>query len=282
MHESGEVSVTEENARHGDAGAAAAPSGPAAGASLPPKPTTPPTSATPVVPAALPHSSPESLPQSVPETRPESGPKFGPRSAPRPALTAARGAAKQAKRNAARLVRWVRRQSLTRIGAAVVAVAVVGLLVWLLSATLGGSKSSAEAPPAPAAASSPSASASASRGALPLEGVSAMDFQLNDCFKDFDPDAPQATVVACNTGHSAQLVAIAKYDKADTYPGRDPLRQRARSACKAAPLAEKSSTYELGYKLAYPSSSSWEKGDRRVDCYVITNAGNVIMESLRP
>lgn len=271
MHESGEVSVTEENARHGDAGAAA-PSGPAAGASLPPKPTTPPTSATPVVPAALPPSARDSSPKSGPET--------GPENAPRPALAAARGAAKQAKRNAGRLVRWVRRQSLTRIGAAVAAVAVVGLLVWLLSAALGGSKSSAEAPPAPAAASSPTASAS--RGALPLEGVSAMDFQLNDCFKDFDPDAPTATVVACNTGHSAQLVAIAKYDKADTYPGRDPLRQRARSACKAAPLAEKSSTYELGYKLAYPSASSWEKGDRRVDCYVVTNAGNVIMESLRP
>ena len=40
--------------------------------------------------------------------------------------------------------------------------------------------------PAPAASS---ASAPASRGALPLEGVSPLDFRLRDCFKDFDPDA---------------------------------------------------------------------------------------------
>ena len=191
----------------------------------------------------------------------------------------ASSAARQLSGNAARLGRWVRRQSLPRIGAAVVALVVVGLLVWLLSATLAGPKPAAEGSPVPAAAAS---SASPSRGALPLEGVSPLDFQLNDCFKDFDPDAPQSTVVDCATGHSAQLVAIARYDKADAYPGRDPLKQRARSACKSAPLAEKSSSYDLSYKLAYPSASSWEKGDRRVDCYVVANAGNVIVESLRP
>jgi hypothetical protein len=108
-----------------------------------------------------------------------------------------------------------------------------------------------------------------------------LDFQLRDCFKDFDPDAPQSTVVDCATGHSAQLVAVERYAAGDSYPGREALKQRARDACKAAPLTDKS--YDaLSYKLAYPSSSSWNKGDRRVDCYVVTDAGNVMTKSLLP
>lgn len=109
-----------------------------------------------------------------------------------------------------------------------------------------------------------------------------MDFQLRDCFKDFDPDAQQSTIVDCATGHSAQLVAVEKYGSADSYPGREALKQKARNACKAAPLTEKAGSYGLSYKLAYPSSNSWDKGDRRVDCYAVTDAGNVIKESLLP
>lgn len=243
--------MTEENARPGDAG----------------RSEVPPADATPD----------SSTPGTVPPASPT------PDSPPPGAGTSSRlsGAGQQLSASAARLGRWIRRQSPVRIGAAVVALGVVGLLVWLLAATLGGSKPpAAEGSTAVAAASTPSAPAS--RGPLPLDGVSPMDFQLGDCFKDFDPDAPQSTVVACATGHAAQLVAVEHYAAPDSYPGRDELKQRARSACKAAPLAAKSSDYDLSYKLAYPSSSSWEKGDRRVDCYVIAGAGNVIKESLLP
>ena len=48
------------------------------------------------------------------------------------------------------------------------------------------------------------------------------------------------------------------------------------------PLTDKAGDYDLSYKLAYPSSRSWDKGDRRVDCYAVTDAGNVIKESLLP
>ena len=65
-------------------------------------------------------------------------------------------------------------------------------------------------------------------------------------------------------------------------PAGMPLKQKARDACKAAPLTDKAGDYALSYKLAYPSSSSWDKGDRRVDCYAVTDGGNVIMESLLP
>jgi hypothetical protein len=227
---------------------------------VPPKPSTPPTSATPTVPPATPI-----VPPAIPAP-------------PAAAGAAVARATKQVSANAARLGRWVRQQRLPRMGATAV-VLVVGLLVWLLASTLGGPKPS-EADSSRAAATSPSAPAD--RGPLPLKDVAPLDFRLGDCLEDFDPDAPQSTVVDCGTGHSAQLVAVEQYAAADAYPGRDALKQRARDACKAAPLAAKASDYDLSYKLAYPSSPSWEKGDRRVDCYAVVGTGNVIQESLLP
>ena len=160
------------------------------------------------------------------------------------------------------------------------AVVVLGVLIWWLTSLGAGTKPpAADSSPAPAGSST---AAPASRGPLPLEGIGALDFQLGDCFKDFDPDAPTSTVVDCASGHSAQLVAVEHYAATDSYPGRDPLKQKALDACKAAPLRDKQADYVLSYKLAYPSSTSWEKGDRRVDCYVTASTGNVIMESLRP
>ena len=267
--ESGEFSVPEENARPGDAGM---PEVPPAGdpgvrpmpAGVPPKPLSPPMSATPTVPQAAPP---------MPSVAPKTG-----NTAPPNARMA--GAAQQVSAYAAGLGRWARRQGGQRIGAAAVLVVAVGLLVWLLASTLGPKPSVAASPDGAAAAAAPSSSAS--RGPLPLKDVSPLDFRVGDCLEDFDPDAPQSTVVDCATGHSAQLVAVQQYDAADAYPGRDALKQRARDACKATPLVAKADDYDLGYKLAYPSSASWAKGDRRVDCYVIATTGNVFQESLLP
>ncbi len=217
---------------------------------MPPKPSTPPTSATPVVPSA----------------------------ATGAAGAVLVGATKAVSEKASQLGGLVRRQTPAIIGAAVAAgVVVTGLLIWWLT-SLGGSTNQpvAEA----SAAATTTSSAPASRGPLPLEGVSPLDFQLGDCFKDFDPNATQATVVACETGHSAQLIATETYPAPDSYPGRDPLKKKALDACQGAPLTDKSAQYVLSYKLAYPSSTSWDKGDRRVDCFATADTGNVIMESL--
>ncbi len=163
----------------------------------------------------------------------------------------------------------------------------LGLVIWWLTA-LGSTKEQAAAGSSPAAAASSSSSASsassapADRGPLPLEGVNPLDFRLGDCFKDFDANAPTSTIVACEDGHSAQLVAVDNYAASDAYPGRDPLKQKALDTCKAAPLTDKSRSYDFSYKLAYPSSSSWGAGDRRVDCYFVADGGNVIKESLIP
>ena len=179
---------------------------------------------------------------------------------------------------------WARRQSAARISAAVAAVVVLGLLIWGLTSLAGAPKQPA-ADAAPAAATTSAATtpaAPANRGPLPLEGVGPLDFQLGDCFKDFDPEAQQSTIVDCTTGHSAQLIGTHHYPASDTYPGLTALKDMGRETCRNAQLAASATTYTLLQRNAYPSSSSWDNGDRRVDCYVTADAGNVIMESLVP
>ena len=131
-------------------------------------------------------------------------------------------------------------------------VVLVILVWWAVASFAAGPQPATDGSGAAPATSSESASAPASRGTLPLEGVSPLDFQLRDCFKDFDPDAQQSTVVDCATGHSAQLVAVEKYAAEDSYPAGRPSRQRARAACKAAPLTAKATDYALSYKLRLP------------------------------
>jgi hypothetical protein len=181
---------------------------------------------------------------------------------------------------AALLGGWVRRQGLPRVAAAVAGLAVLGLLIWWASSALGGGTEPAAGGGSPAAG--PSSSAAAARGALPLEGVGALDFRLGDCFKDFDPDAVQSSVVDCATGHSAQLIAVHHYQSSESYPGLAALKDKGRATCLGAKLTAASANYVLMQRNAYPSASSWESGDRRVDCYVTAETGNVIMENLIP
>jgi hypothetical protein len=189
------------------------------------------------------------------------------------------GAGKAASDKAAQLGGWVRSQSLAKLGAVAAAVVVMGVLIWWLT-SLGGSSNRPVADASPAAATTPSAPAP--RAALPLEGVGPLDFQPGDCFKDFDPEAPQSTIVDCASGHSAQLIAVHHYQSSDSYPGLNALKDKGRETCRSAQLTAAATNYELKQRNAYPSSSSWDNGDRRVDCYVTADSGNVIMESLIP
>ena len=137
--------------------------------------------------------------------------------------------------------------------------------------------------PGPAAASASSAAPRATaRPSLPVKGVSPLDFRVGDCFKDFDASAANATVVACTSGHSAQLVAVHQYPTGDSYPGAKAMKAKGREACQAAALTSKTNAYVLTYQLAYPSPDSWRQGDRRVDCYVTSASGNIIKASLLP
>jgi Septum formation len=117
---------------------------------------------------------------------------------------------------------------------------------------------------------------------LPREGVAPAAYSLGDCFKDFDPESLSSTVVPCDTGHSAQLVALFRYPEGGSYPGAEALKAKALEACQAARLGPAANDYDLNYERSFPSTTSWASGDRRVDCYVTAPGGNVINASVLP
>lgn len=173
------------------------------------------------------------------------------------------------------------KRTLLKIGLVVTGLILLGLLTWWLTALLATGNGQSGGGPATAPAES-TPSAQPARSQLPQEGVGALDYRLGDCFQDFDPEATESTVVACTAGHSAQLVAVHRYPDTDSYPGIAALRDKGREICLGAELTDGVSKYVLLQRNSYPSDTSWAKGDRRVDCYVTADKGNIIMESLIP
>lgn len=163
----------------------------------------------------------------------------------------------------------------------VVILAVVGSLVWLamwLNSASGGNVAKNAEPGVLQTAVTPPATSKP----LPREGVAPAAYAVGDCFKDFDPQALTSTVVPCDTGHSAQLVATLHYPESAAYPGAEPLKAKALEVCQAAKLGPAAKQFQLNYQRSFPSSTSWETGDRRVDCYVTADGGNVITASVLP
>ena len=164
---------------------------------------------------------------------------------------------------------------------AVVLVAVVGGLVWLAlwlnsGATSpqaqGGQAGVLETTPTPRVTPLP----------LPRDGVKPADYAVGDCFKDFDPESLASTVVPCDTGHSAQLVGVFRYPAGERYPGAETLKAKALEVCQATKLGPAANSFQLNYQRSFPSSTSWDAGDRRADCYVTAPNGNVINASVLP
>lgn len=162
----------------------------------------------------------------------------------------------------------------------VVLLAVIAALVWL--ALWLNSNENQEAPGGAAAGVlETAATPPASPLPLPREAEPA-DYALGDCFKDFSPEALKATIVPCDTGHSAQLVALFRYPESESYPGPEALKAKALEACQAARLGPAANEYTLNFERSFPSSTSWETGDRRVDCYVTSPGGNTVNASVLP
>jgi hypothetical protein len=162
------------------------------------------------------------------------------------------------------------RQRIIIGGIALAVLVLIGVGIWMLVGALAN-RPVADATSAPAT--------SASRGPLPAD-VEAKDYQLGDCFADFDSNASKARVVDCTTDHSAQLGAIFRYKAGDSFPGTTALRDKGREICRTMMLNEASSKYALLQQNVYPSSTSWDNGDRRVDCFIVVNSGNTLKESV--
>lgn len=230
---------------------------------VPPKPASPPTAGIPRVDAAP-------APASVtwPPQHAEAGPSTS-------------GASESAPSGATASHRAHRAKALWKALFAVVLIAVVGGLVWLAlwlnsgavsPEAQGGQAGVLETTPTPRATPLP----------LPREGVKPADYAVGDCFKDFDPESLASTAVPCDTGHSAQLVGVFRYPAGERYPGAETLKAKALEICQATRLGPAANNFQLNYQRSFPSSTSWDAGDRRADCYVTAPNGNVINASVLP
>ena len=230
---------------------------------VPPKPASPPTAGIPRVDAAP-------APASVtwPPQHAEAGPSTS-------------GASESAPSGATASHRAHRAKALWKALFAVVLIAVVGGLVWL-ALWLNSGAASPEAQGGQAGVLETTPTPRATPLPLPREGVKPADYAVGDCFKDFDPESLASTAVPCDTGHSAQLVATLHYPDSAKYPGADPLKVKALEVCQAAKLGPAAKQFQLNYQRSFPSNTSWESGDRRVDCYITADGGNVINASVQP
>jgi len=163
----------------------------------------------------------------------------------------------------------VKRQRLVIGGIVVGVLILIGVVIWVLLNLLGSRPEAAEASP----------SATATPGPLPRDANS-KDFQVGDCFANFDANATQARVVACDTEHSAQLGAVFSYGADESFPGANALKDKGREVCKTVKLNTAADNYILLQQNVYPSSTSWDRGDRRVDCFIVVDSGNTIKEDL--
>jgi hypothetical protein len=162
------------------------------------------------------------------------------------------------------------------IGAGILA-AIIIIVVIIVSLANRGSESGSPA------ASSSAAGAQASPGAdgVIAENVTPFDFKAGQCFIDFKAATQNATVVTCETPHAAQLVGTYFYKEADKFPGKDALNVQAEKFCGAIELNGKAADYPaLRNSYGLPSEGTWQEGDRRIDCFVVSDKGNAIKASL--
>ncbi|GAB4098356.1 septum formation family protein [Sinomonas halotolerans] len=109
--------------------------------------------------------------------------------------------------------------------------------------------------------------------------VNATEYAEGDCFVDFDAAAESNRTVPCTESHSAQLVGSFTAEADEPYPGRDSLEERAGRLCQAETLALPEATDSLKQRTAYPSEEGWASGDRRLDCFIESTAGNTLTGS---
>ncbi|MFT4469236.1 septum formation family protein [Arthrobacter sulfonylureivorans] len=250
---------------------AAAPASPAA----PSSPAVSPTS--PVLPPSDWESAPASTDGSAPEKKwyatPDGGTALNTdNDGGLPPGSADDGAAEDPAAGSGRNIDW---KPLVIIGAVViVAIVIIALIVSSLtnSSPAGGAASPS---------TSQSKAETANADGVIAEDVSPFDFQQGQCFTDFEAVMRDATVVTCDTPHTAQLVGTYSYGADEEFPGADELNLKAQEVCTAVVLNDSAADQpELKDSYGMPSKETWAQGDRRIDCFKIAAEGEEITGTL--
>lgn len=148
------------------------------------------------------------------------------------------------------------------LGAVLVAVVLLGLLIWLAVGLLSGLNKTGT-------------SSDSDVGT----DVSSLDWKAGDCFEPFVDVTTPTNVVPCSEPHSAQLVATFYYPDNSDFPGKDVLSEKGNSVCDKVKLT--AATTGLSQTVAYPSEETWtNKKDRRVDCIVSRSDNAPLTKSL--
>ena len=115
------------------------------------------------------------------------------------------------------------------------------------------------------------------------ENVAPTDLESGACLQDFTGVNDPTTVVTCETPHNAQLVAADTYQDGDSFPGAEALSARATEICSQVRYSDtltNNPDLELQENKVIPTQESWNDGDRRIDCFVVSSGDRNLTASL--
>lgn len=116
------------------------------------------------------------------------------------------------------------------------------------------------------------------------ENLSPLDLEAGTCILDFDAANVSAdvTTVTCATPHNAQLLATTSFPEDAEFPGDAALNTAGDDLCNSVPIDESAAAEYTGLTLTQvtPTPETWADGDRRIDCFVVSDEGNTITDSL--
>ncbi len=116
------------------------------------------------------------------------------------------------------------------------------------------------------------------------ENLSPLELEAGACILGFDAANVSAdvTTVTCTTPHNAQLLATTSLPEDADFPGEAALNASGDELCNSVPIDEDATAGYSGLTLTQvtPTSGTWAEGDRRIDCFVVSDEGNVITDTL--
>lgn len=116
------------------------------------------------------------------------------------------------------------------------------------------------------------------------ENISPLELEAGACILGFDAANVSAdvTTVTCTTPHNAQLLATTSLPEDADFPGEAALNASGDELCNSVPIDEDAAAGYSGLTLTQvtPTSGTWAEGDRRIDCFVVSDEGNVITDTL--
>lgn len=116
-------------------------------------------------------------------------------------------------------------------------------------------------------------------------GTDVSSLAPGDCFDDFGDvtEVASVAILDCNEPHDNEVYADIEYLGDGSYPGDEPLFEYGTDAClerfdRFVGIAYEDSQLDVG--LLYPSSETWESGDRKIQCFVYELDGSQVTGSL--